>query len=58
VLKKELLDFLACPKCTGDLEYRPKEDELICHACRLRFPIIDDIPVLLLEEAKPIAKKS
>jgi uncharacterized protein YbaR (Trm112 family) len=52
MLDQELLDILACPKCKGDLEYRPDEDQLICKKCRLIFPIRDDIPVLLIEEAK------
>ncbi len=52
MLDQELLDILACPKCKGDLEYRPDEDQLICKKCRLIFPVRDDIPVLLIEEAK------
>jgi uncharacterized protein YbaR (Trm112 family) len=52
MLDKELLEILACPKCKGDLEYKEKEDQLLCHACRLIYKIQDDIPVMLIEEAE------
>lgn len=54
-LKKELLEILACPQCKGDLEYREQEQALLCHACRLRYRVEDDIPVMLIEEATAIA---
>jgi uncharacterized protein len=50
-LAQELLAILVCPKCKGDLEYRPPEAVLVCHACRLRYPIRDDIPIMLIDEA-------
>ncbi len=53
-LSAELLEVLACPKCKGDLEYRESEQALVCHACRLRYRIEDDIPVMLIEEAAPL----
>ena len=53
MLKKELLDILACPKCKGDIEYDKKKNKLICNKCRLRYNIIDgDIPNMLIEEAE------
>ena len=60
-LSKELLDVLACPKCvrdpgcTGELEYCEEEGKLVCHHCKLAYTIKDDIPVMLIEEATPIA---
>jgi uncharacterized protein YbaR (Trm112 family) len=54
-LDKKLLDILACPVCKGPLVYRPGTQELICKADRLAFPIRDDIPVMLEEEARPLA---
>jgi uncharacterized protein YbaR (Trm112 family) len=51
----ELLEILVCPKCKGDLEYRTGADEaLICHACRLIYRVEDDIPIMLIDEAKPL----
>ncbi len=53
-LNKELLDILACPKCKGDLELTSKEDGLICKKCKLVYPIVEEIPVMLIEEAIPL----
>ncbi len=52
MLNKELLDILACPKCKGDLVYDPENDRLICNTCRLRYPIREDIPIMLIDEAE------
>ena len=49
----ELLEILVCPKCKGDLEYRPDEQVLVCAACRLAYPVEDDIPIMLIDEARP-----
>ncbi len=53
---KELLDILACPKCKGDIQLKDEGDGLICNACNLIYPIRDDIPVMLIDEAIPIGK--
>ena len=47
----ELLAILVCPKCKGELEYREHESSLICPACRLRYAVRDDIPVMLVDQA-------
>ena len=49
-----LLDVLVCPRCKGALEYREAEPSLVCHRCALRYPVRDDIPVMLLDEAAPL----
>lgn len=55
MLDKKLLEILACPKCKGDLEYKTKPDEvLICRDCKLVYEIKDDIPIMLIDEAKPL----
>jgi uncharacterized protein YbaR (Trm112 family) len=54
-LSQELLDVLACPKCKCDLHLNDQQDGLVCNACRLEYPVRDDIPIMLIEEAKPIA---
>ncbi|TEU00367.1 MAG: Trm112 family protein [Candidatus Stahlbacteria bacterium] len=54
MIDKKLLDILVCPKCKGDLEYDKKNDRLICHKCKLAYPIKDDIPVMLIDEAEKL----
>jgi len=54
-LAPQLLAILVCPKCKGELEYREAESSLICHTDRLRYAIRDDIPIMLIEEASPLA---
>ena len=53
-ISKELLDILACPKCKGDVHLNEKQDGLECNACKLMYPIKDDIPVMLIDEALPL----
>ena len=50
----KLLDILACPLCKGPLVYKKAETELLCKPCRLGFPIKDDIPVMLEDEARKV----
>jgi uncharacterized protein YbaR (Trm112 family) len=50
-LNKELLEILACPKCKGDLILTQEEDGLICEKCALVYPIKEEIPIMLIEEA-------
>jgi uncharacterized protein YbaR (Trm112 family) len=53
-MDKKLLEILACPVCKGPLVYREKAEELICKADRLAYPVKDDIPVMLEEEARTL----
>ena len=53
-LSPQLLAILVCPKCKGELEYREQENALVCQACRLRYPVRDDIPIMLTDEATPL----
>jgi uncharacterized protein YbaR (Trm112 family) len=52
-LAPQLLEILVCPKCKGELEYREQEAALLCHACRLRYAVREDIPIMLIDEATP-----
>jgi uncharacterized protein len=55
MLDERLLEILACPKCKGDLEYRTDPEEvLICHSCCLVYEVREDIPIMLIDEAKPL----
>jgi uncharacterized protein len=53
-INEELLTILCCPKCKGDITLNETQDGLICNACKLLYPIRDDIPIMLIEEALPI----
>ncbi len=54
MISKELLDILVCPKCKGDLKYDKDNNRLLCNKCKLAYPIKDDIPVMLIDEAEEI----
>ncbi len=49
-LDPTLLDLVVCPDCRGDLA--PVGEELVCGSCGLAYPVRDDIPVLLVDEAR------
>ncbi len=53
-ISQELLDILACPKCKGDINLNDTQDGLICDQCKLLYEIRDDIPIMLIDEAKPL----
>ena len=53
-LPQELLTILVCPKCKGDLQHRSEEPSLVCPACKLRYPVRDGIPIMLIAEATPL----
>ncbi|OQY02448.1 MAG: hypothetical protein B6I26_01015 [Desulfobacteraceae bacterium 4572_130] len=56
VVSKELLEILACPKCKGDVYINKSKNGLICDKCELIYEIKDDIPIMLIEEAKSVKK--
>jgi uncharacterized protein YbaR (Trm112 family) len=53
-ISKELLEILACPKCKGNIHLNDTQDGLICDHCKLLYEIKDDIPIMLIDEAKPV----
>ncbi|MFZ5493230.1 MAG: Trm112 family protein [Pseudomonadota bacterium] len=53
-MDRKLLDILVCPLCKGPLTFDAKAQELVCRFDRLAFPIVDDIPVMLIDEARQI----
>jgi uncharacterized protein YbaR (Trm112 family) len=53
-LSKELLDILVCPKCKGEIYLNEAGDGLICDNCKLLYEIKDDIPIMLIDEAKKL----
>ena len=52
-LKSELLEILACPKCKQHVTLSEDGKSIVCSNCQLRFPIQDDIPVMLIDESLP-----
>lgn len=57
-VNKELLDLLVCPKCKGEIKLKDDESGLQCDACKLLYPIEDDIPVMLIDEARDLSASS
>lgn len=55
-IPEKLLEILACPKCKGELELTNDQDGLICQPCKLKYPVKDDIPIMLIDEAIPLEK--
>ena len=53
-IRNDLLEILACPKCKGDIRLNEEEKSLICDNCKLLYPIKDDIPVMLVDEAEKL----
>jgi len=55
-LNPELLKILACPQCKQPVELTPDQAWLICRQCKLRYQVQDDIPIMLVDEAQPLAE--
>lgn len=53
-LSPELLALLVCPRCKGPLQYQEAQSRLVCLACSLAYPVRDDIPIMLVDEAVPL----
>ena len=56
-MNKKLLEILACPACKGALIYDSAEQGVICRFDKWVFPVRNDIPVMLLDEARPLEEK-
>lgn len=54
-MDRKLLDILVCPACKGPLVHKSEEQELLCRPCQLAYPIRDDIPVMLEDEARQLS---
>ena len=53
-ISKDLLEILACPKCHQPVEPNQDQSALICRNCRLVYRVEDDIPIMLIDEARPL----
>jgi len=54
MIKKELLEILACPKCKQSVRLTDDNNGLACDQCKLLYEIRDDIPIMLIDEAHPL----
>jgi uncharacterized protein YbaR (Trm112 family) len=54
VISQELLEILACPRCHTRIQFT-EPDRLVCPNCKVRYPVVDGIPVMLIDEAIPEA---
>ncbi len=52
MIDSKLLDVLACPACRGDVEYDVKNEKLICTECKKVYPVVNGIPVMLVEKSE------
>jgi len=57
-VSQQLLDILVCPKCKGEIHLNETQNGLICEHCRLIYEIRDDIPIMLIDQAKPLQSSS
>ena len=53
-MDKTLLEILACPVCKSSVLYQKQSQELVCKACRVAYPIRDEISVMLIDEAREL----
>ncbi len=53
-VSEELLEILVCPQCKGEIHLNEAKNGLVCKACSLLYEIRDDIPIMLINEAKPL----
>ena len=54
MLDEKLLEVLVCPACKGELDYQKDKERLVCDKCKLAYPVKDDIPVMLIDEAEEL----
>lgn len=54
MIESWLLELLVCPRCKGELRYDPEPESLVCERDRLRYEVRDGIPILLIDEARPL----
>ncbi len=54
MINKDLLDILVCPNCKGEIELDRVKNYLFCEACNLTYEIKNNIPVMIVEKAKPL----
>ena len=56
MIDPELLDILACPDCKSDVELQ--DNKIVCKGCGRRYPVKNDIPIMLIDQSEPPIKKT
>lgn len=56
-ISKELLKVLVCPKCQGKVNIAEDESGLVCKKCALKYPVNDEIPVMLIDSATSVEEE-
>ncbi len=56
-ISQDLIDILACPKCKGAVKLKEDQTGFTCEHCKLVYPIVDEIPNFLIDEAQPVETK-
>jgi len=54
-LNKQLLEILVCPQCRGKVHFDENLNSIICDHCKLLYEVKNDIPIMLVEEAKKLS---
>ncbi len=54
MISQQLLDIIACPKCKGPVDLTETRDGLVCASCQLLYEIRDNIPIMLINEARTL----
>ena len=54
-ISQDLLEILVCPQCKGGLRHVETPEALVCEKCKLSYPIKEDIPIMLIEEAEQLS---
>ncbi len=54
MVRKDLLDILACPKCREKVTLSEDKNYLVCEQCALKYPVEDDIPIMLIDRAESL----
>lgn len=54
MLNLKLLEIIACPKCKEEITFDKPNNELVCNKCRLAYPIVEDIPIMLITKARDL----
>ncbi len=56
-MDKKQIEMMVCPECNNKLKYEKTSKELVCEQCNIAFPVVDGIPVMLIEESRKLVSE-